>query len=44
MWHHGGGLDGFNVEIRYVPALDLGVMMMLGNANPGGHQAEKVLF
>jgi hypothetical protein len=43
IYHHGGGLHGFNAEMRYIPALELGVVT-LGNANPGGHQAGEVIF
>jgi CubicO group peptidase (beta-lactamase class C family) len=43
IWHHVGGLHGFNAQMRYIPALELGVVT-LGNANPGGHQAGEVIF
>jgi CubicO group peptidase (beta-lactamase class C family) len=43
IWHHGGGLHGFNAEMRYIPALELGVVT-LGNASPGSHQAGEVVF
>ena len=42
IWHHSGGLHGFNAEMRYVPALELGVVT-LGNASLGAHYAGEVL-
>jgi hypothetical protein len=41
-WHHIGGLHGFNAQMRYIPALELGIVT-LGNASPGAHQAGMVL-
>jgi CubicO group peptidase (beta-lactamase class C family) len=43
IWHHMGGLDGFNSQMRYIPALELGIVT-LGNCSPGAHQAGEVMF
>jgi hypothetical protein len=42
IWQHGGGLHSFNAEMRYIPALELGIVT-LGNASPGAHQAGEML-
>ena len=42
IWQHGGGLNGFSAEMRYIPALELGIVT-LGNATPGAHYAGKAL-
>jgi hypothetical protein len=39
---HSAGLHGFNAEMRYIPALELGIVV-LKNASPGAHQAGEVV-
>ena len=43
IWQHGGGLHGFNAHMRYIPALELGIVT-LGNASPGAAWAGEALF